>query len=132
MGWLEDERENVRRRNCLRDQAKRWLAANRDPNLLWRGRDLEEAEQLDDLSAEEADFVHASREALERDVAEKEAARQRELDAARLANWRKRRSGRPKAPGDNWVIGAVGVVAFVAAVLAGQFGIRSSLTADRR
>jgi hypothetical protein len=129
MGWLEDERENVRRRNRLRDQAKRWLAANRDPNLLWRGRDLEEAEQLDDLSAEEADFVHASREALEREVAEKEAARQRELDAARqLAETEKQ--GARRARRLTLVIGAVGVVAFVAAVIAGQQSFSANRARD--
>ncbi|MBM2848373.1 MAG: repeat protein [Anaerolineales bacterium] len=129
MSWLEDERENVRRRNRLRDQAKRWLAANRDPNLLWRGRDLEEAEQLDDLSAEEADFVHASREALEREVAEKEAARQRELDAARqLAETEKQ--GARRARRLTLVIGAVGVVAFVAAVIAGQQSFSANRARD--
>ncbi len=128
MGWLEDERENVRRRNRLRDQAKRWLAANRDPNLLWRGRDLEAAEQLDDLNPEEADFVHASREALEREAADKEAARQRELEVARqLAETEKQTAMRMRRL--NRIIAAVGGLAVIAAIVAALFGLQANRNA---
>lgn len=110
VGWLEDERENVRARNRLRDQARRWQA-ERDPSLLWRGRELERAEAYDDLSELEGGFVQASRAEAERAEREKEAARQKELaDARQLAHTERR-----AAQLSRWVSG----VALFALVLVG-------------
>ena len=46
MRWLEEERERLRGRFLLRDRAKAWAAARRDPASLLRGRELEEAQRI--------------------------------------------------------------------------------------
>ena len=82
--WLEEERVSMRQRLRLRAAAELWEAHGRDPGGLLGGTLLEEAERYSDLDRLEADFVLASRKAVQLATEEKEAVRQRELDQARL------------------------------------------------
>ena len=61
--WLEDERENLRRRLRLTTAAEQWDALDRDPGALLRGMLLEEALEFDNLSELENEYVKASQEA---------------------------------------------------------------------
>jgi len=81
--WVEDEREIMRRRLRLTAAAEHWEALGRDPEALWRGALLEEAQRYRGLNELEAEFVAASRAAVEQARREEEAARRRELAQAR-------------------------------------------------
>lgn len=131
-GWLEDERVNVRQRNRLRDQAQRWLEANRDPNRLWRGRDLDEADQLEDLDPAETEFVRAGRQA---EDAERKAKDEAKEQALRAEMERQRADDQARAARSQFVlsriIGVIALIALAAALLAVFFWIRSSLDVIR-
>ncbi len=80
--WLEDERIALRNRLRLGRQAEDWDVRGRDSSLLIRGALLAEALEYRDLSPLEKEFLEQSQAAIEAETAEKEAARQRELEQA--------------------------------------------------
>ncbi len=84
IGWLEEDRVFLRHRLRLTEMAEQWDALDRDESALLRGLVLEEAQQYADLSELEKTFVAASLTAVKKEELEREAARQRELDQARL------------------------------------------------
>ncbi|MEV0319370.1 hypothetical protein ACIBKX_37975 [Streptomyces sp. NPDC050658] len=66
-GWIEDNRERLRRHRRLTDAAHNWQARDRDSGALLRGTELTEAqdafrtpEQQDELTEMEGDFLHQS------------------------------------------------------------------------
>ncbi|MCS6847195.1 MAG: hypothetical protein RMN52_05705, partial [Anaerolineae bacterium] len=86
--WLDEARVELRKRFALTQTAREWIASaapggERDASLLLRGRLLEEAEAYPDLSAEEREFVQASRDAALAEERAKEEARRREIEQAR-------------------------------------------------
>ncbi|MEZ4597934.1 MAG: ATP-binding protein [Chloroflexota bacterium] len=88
--WLEEDREAIRLRRAVTDAATDWERAGADPSHLLRGARLAAVSEWlrarpDDASDLERRFVTASVAAAEAETAEREAARQRELDAARRA-----------------------------------------------
>jgi WD40 repeat protein/DNA-binding SARP family transcriptional activator len=104
--WLDEDREGLRIQHQLAEEAREWAALNRDEGALYRGARLAQAvewaeSRADELSAQEREFVAASRELKEREEvereaqrAEREALRQRELEAAqKLVEAEKRRAG---------------------------------------
>jgi WD40 repeat protein/class 3 adenylate cyclase len=97
-GWLEEDREGLRIHRHLTDAAGEWERLGREPGELYRGARLAAAgewaqEQGEVLNPLEREFLAASQELAEREVAEREAQRQRELEAARaLAAEQERRA----------------------------------------
>jgi WD40 repeat protein len=97
-GWLEEDREGLRIHRHLTDAAGEWQRLGREPGELYRGARLAAAgewaqEQGEVLNPLEREFLAASRELVEREEAEREAQRQRELEAARaLASEQQRRA----------------------------------------
>jgi hypothetical protein len=85
VGWLDEEREALRRRLRLTAAAEQWERLGKNPDALLRGALLEEAQRqrYRDLNELEMDFVAASQSELEAAEREREAARQRELAQAR-------------------------------------------------
>ena len=86
--WLEDNREGLRLQRQLTEAAQEWVAAGYEPDLLFRGVRLAQAGEwanthAEDLNIQESEFLAASVESAERDIAEREATRLRELEAAR-------------------------------------------------
>jgi WD40 repeat protein/transcriptional regulator with XRE-family HTH domain len=84
-GWLEDNREALRLHRQLTEAAQEWLAMNHEPDLLYRGARLAQAREwaashAEELNALEHEFLDASIERSEREFAEREAQRLRELD----------------------------------------------------
>ena len=96
--WLSEDREGLRLHRHLTDSAEAWAELDRDPGELYRGARLAQAAEWaeshpDDLNALEREYLQASQAQSEREAAEREAQRQRELDAARqLARTQRQRS----------------------------------------
>lgn len=96
--WLAESREGLRLQRQITQAAREWNELGRSPVDIFRGLRLVQAVEFDqenpgELSALERDFLTASRELAEREQAEREATRQRELDTAkRLAETEKQRA----------------------------------------
>jgi WD40 repeat protein/transcriptional regulator with XRE-family HTH domain len=89
-GWLEDNREGLRLHRQLTEAAHEWLAMDHSPDIFYRGARLAQAREWSATHAEEMnvlehDFLAASIAASERESAEREAQRQRELEAVQIA-----------------------------------------------
>ena len=96
--WLDDNRDGLRIRRELQDDAREWVELARDKGALYRGTRLARALEwqaggehpLDALSQE---FLEMSHQAAMQEEAEREAQRQRELTAAqKLAEEQERRA----------------------------------------
>ncbi|HMQ33126.1 MAG TPA: NACHT domain-containing protein, partial [Chloroflexaceae bacterium] len=84
VGWIDEERERLRKRLRLSDEARRWLEADRRPDLLWRGEQLHEAmRSARDLTGEERSFLAASLLAEEQERERERQAREAVLEAER-------------------------------------------------
>ncbi len=86
-GWLEDNREGLRLHRQLTEAAQEWLEVEREPDILFRGARLAQAQEwsashADDMNAQEREFLASSVKSSESEVAEREAQHQRELEAA--------------------------------------------------
>jgi len=97
-GWLEDNREGLRLHRQLTEAAQEWEALNRDPDMLFRGTRLSQAQEWaethrDEMNQIECEFLDASVAWSQQEAVEREAQRQRELEAAqRLAESEKQRA----------------------------------------
>jgi WD40 repeat protein/DNA-binding SARP family transcriptional activator len=87
--WLNQDRESLRLHRHLTEAALSWEKLGHDSGELYRGVRLAQAlkwfEQLENtvaLNRLEQDFLRASQESAEQEVAEREVQRQRELEAA--------------------------------------------------
>ncbi len=96
--WLEENREGLRLHRHITVTSQEWDASNHDPSILYRGARLAQAlewtaEHADDLNLLERSFLDASQTLAEKETAEREAQRQRELASAKkLAETEKRRA----------------------------------------
>jgi len=138
--WLEDNREGLRLHRHLTESAQEWNAMNRESDMLFRGARLAQAREwvlshADELNALEHDFLNASIEYSEREVAEREAQRRRELEAAqKLVEVQTQRAEEQAQAANrlrqrNRVIITVGLLALVLASLTGAFRLRSNQNA---
>ncbi|MGZ9236064.1 MAG: nSTAND1 domain-containing NTPase, partial [Anaerolineales bacterium] len=96
--WLEDNREGLRLHRQLTESAQEWDTLNREPDLLYRGARLTQAQEWagtdqDEMNNLEREFLDASIAFAEYEALEREAQRQRELEAAqKLAESEKQRA----------------------------------------
>jgi len=86
--WLEENRESLRLHRRLTEAAHAWVEADRQPGDLYREARLAQALEWQaiheaELSILEREFLLASQRQAEHDAAEREAQRQRELEAAK-------------------------------------------------
>lgn len=86
VGWLDEERVNMRQHLNLRAAAREWERFGKDESALWSGLQLEEALRFEDLDRLEREFVEASIALRNRQAEEKEAQRaaQQELHDAQV------------------------------------------------
>ncbi len=132
-GWLDENREGLRLHRHLTEAAGAWAKLDRDPGELYRGARLTQAVEWagandDQLNALEREFITVSKDFAEREVAEREAQRRRELEAAqKLAETEKQAAARMRVR--NRIIIGVGAVAIVLAVIALVFGAQSNRNA---
>ncbi|MEO5887026.1 MAG: BMP family ABC transporter substrate-binding protein [Anaerolineales bacterium] len=86
-GWLEENREGLRLHHQLTESAQEWVEMDRAPDVLYRGARLAQAREWvstheDEMNVLEHEFLTASIQSSEHEAAEREAQRQRELEAA--------------------------------------------------
>jgi WD40 repeat protein len=86
-GWLEDNREGLRLHRQLTEAAQDWQVTGGELDMLFRGARLAQAREWatsheDDMNSLEKEFLKISIASSEQETAEREAARQRELEAA--------------------------------------------------
>jgi len=132
-GWLEDNREGLRLHRHLTESAQEWVDRDREPDALYRGARLEQASEWtsnhsDEMNALECEFLDASWALAESEATEREAQRQRELEAAqKLAEVERRRAGEQARATSQlrqralYLTGAF-VVAIILALATGFFG----------
>jgi WD40 repeat protein len=96
--WLEDNREGLRLLRRLTEAAQEWDALGRETELLYRGGKLTQAQEWaltheEEMNELEREFLNASRAWTQHEAVEREAQRQRELEAAqKLAESEKQRA----------------------------------------
>ena len=97
-GWLDEDREGLRIHRHLTSAALDWEALDREPGELYRGTRLVAAGEwaeghAGDLNPLESEFLQVSQEIARREQEEREAQRQRELEAAqKVAETERRRA----------------------------------------
>ena len=133
--WLTQDREGLHLHRHLTESAKEWEALGRDASELYRGARLAQAREwadanTDRLNEAELAFLAASIEQAQHDELEREAQRQRELEAAQKLAETERQSV-INLRSRNRVITTIGVVAIVLAVMAGTFGLSSNRNAKQ-
>jgi formylglycine-generating enzyme required for sulfatase activity/energy-coupling factor transporter ATP-binding protein EcfA2 len=125
--WLNSDREFLLWRQRLRSLVANWVASKEDEGALLRGALLTEAEpwlktRTNDLSEQEQHFITASRALADREVQEREAARQRELDLERRRAEAERQRAETQLQATQQLCRRavwLGVALFVAVVVAG-------------
>ena len=135
-GWLEENREGLRLHGQLTTATQEWLIADREPDILFRGARLAQAREwavanAEDLNLQERAFLDASIASSEREIAEREAARERELEAAqKLAEAERKRADAEQERAEvqvettrhlrirSFFIASFGVLAVILAILA--------------
>jgi WD40 repeat protein len=133
--WLNQDREGLQLHRRLTEATHEWELLERDTGVLYRGLPLAQAREwaalhLNALNTAEKAFIQASNESEQNEIAEREAQRQRELEAAHKLAETERRSV-VNLRGRNRIITAIGSVAIVLAILASMFGFRSSENAQQ-
>ena len=143
-GWLEENREGLRLHHQLTEAAQEWLGMEREPDVLYRGARLAQAHEWasthqEEMNELEREFLDASIAFSERETQEREAQRQRELEAARkLAESERQRAEVERQRAEEQVLNAeqlrrravylIGAlaVAIIAALTAGIFANRNA------
>ena len=133
--WLNEDREGLRLHRHLTEAAHDWELLEHDPGALYRGARLSQANDWaaanpDALSASQRGFLAASNESEQHEAVEREAQRQRELQAALTLAETQRRSATRLRRRNRVIIGA-GLAVLFLAVLAGLFGMQSNQNATR-
>jgi WD40 repeat protein/transcriptional regulator with XRE-family HTH domain len=143
--WLTQDREGLLLHRHLTEAAHEWEARGRDPSELYRGVRLAQAREWaslhqEEMNALESQFLAASVESNEREIQDREAQRQRELETARKMAEAERARAEEQALSAhrlklrNRLVTTIGMIACVLAVLAGVFGwasYRNELRAER-
>jgi DNA-binding SARP family transcriptional activator len=131
--WLNEDREGLRLHRHLSEAANDWELLECDPGALYRGARLSQANEWaatneNSLSAAQRAFLAASNEQEQREAADREAQRQRELQAALTLAETQQQSATRLRRRNRVIIGA-GMMALLLAGLAGLFGVQSNSNA---
>jgi WD40 repeat protein len=122
--WLTENREGLRLHRHITESAREWERQERDKELVYRGMRLAQAlewadSHLNDLNLLEREFLETSNALAKQETAEREAQRQRELEAAhRLAESERQRAEQQTRTTQQLRTRAIYVsAAFIAAVI---------------
>jgi hypothetical protein len=138
--WLTQDREGLILHRHLTDSTHEWELLERDAGALYRGARLSQVREWTALHKEEIndlerEFLNVSQSHFERESAERESQRQRELESARklleteTARAEEQTQSLDRMRIRNRIISIVGFVALLLAVLAGIFGLQSNQNA---
>ncbi len=141
-GWLEENRADLRLHRQLTEAAQDWFETDHDPDLLYRGGRLVQVQEWaaghkDEMNALEAAFLSASLENSERQAADREKQRQRELQTVqKLAETEKQRAEEQTLSADrlrtrNRIVSVLAAIAVLLAILAFAFGVQSRWNAEQ-
>jgi WD40 repeat protein/serine/threonine protein kinase len=137
--WLDEDREFLMWQQRLRAGLHQWQASKQDEGALLRGAPLTEAEnwlnqRRTDLNEAEREFIQASQAVWERQTAEREAQRQRELEAAqKLAEAEKQRAEVQTRANKRLRWSLIGLTAFLlVAIGAAFFAMRETQRAEQQ
>src|ERR671922_1529467 len=131
--WLSEDREGIILHRRLTEAAQEWELLEHDPDSLYRGARLVQANEWfalnpHALNAQERMFLEASNQQARQEEQEREEQRQRELSAAKeLAETQRQSASRLRIR--NRVITTIGSIGVILALLAGTFGLRSNQNA---
>jgi WD40 repeat protein/class 3 adenylate cyclase len=133
--WLNQDREGLQLHRRLTEATHEWELLERDEGVLYRGAQLAQAREwaalhANALNSAEKAFIEVSNALEQNEIAEREAQRQRELEAAQKLAETERRSV-VNLRGRNRIITVIGSVALVLAILASLFGVSSSQNAQQ-
>ena len=133
--WLTQDRESLLLHRHLTDSAYEWGGRGRDPAELYRGARLAQAREWvaaneEKLNALERAFLTTSIEQEEHDAREREAQRQRELEAAQELAETQRRNAQQLRRRAVVLLGVL-VFALIAALTAGIFARNNSTLAEQ-
>jgi WD40 repeat protein/transcriptional regulator with XRE-family HTH domain len=132
--WLTQDRDGLRLHRHLTESAREWEGRGRDASELYRGARLAQTREWAEanetrLNESERAFLDASIQQEQHEALEREAQRQRELEAAReVAETKSKSEVRLRAR--NRVITFVGAIAVILAIVAGLFAIRFSQSSE--
>ena len=131
--WLNQDRESLRLHRHLTEAAHEWELLERDAGALYRGSHLAQAREWaimhpNSLNAGERVFLDASNELEQHEAMEREAQRQRELEAAQKLADTEHRSAKQLRRRALFLVGAL-ALAIIAAFTAGIFADRNSTLA---
>ena len=140
--WLTEDRDGLRLHRHLTEAAHEWELLERDPGGLYRGARLAQvgewaAANPTALNAPERAFLAASQEFEQREAAEREAQRQRELETAhKLAETERARADEQTQSANrlklrNRVIAVAGALVTVAALVSIFLGTQANQNAAR-
>ena len=132
-GWLEENRDGLRLHRQLTEAALDWHEMDRSEDMLFRGARLAQLREWAafhsvDMNILEKEFLDASQAWADRDTAEREAQRQRELEAAQKLAETEHRSAKQLRRRAIYLMGVL-AFAIVAALTAGFFANRNSTLA---
>ena len=132
--WLSQDREGLRVHRRLTEATQEWELMEHDPGSLYRGARLAQALEWSEnnprqMNAQELTFLAASREASERDMLEREAQRQRELEAAQKLAETQTTAAR-KLRGRAWLLAGAMALALILATAALFLGNQASQRAN--
>ena len=131
--WLTQDREGLLLHRHLTESVHEWETRGHDPAELYRGARLAQAREWasvheERLNTAERAFLVASVEREERDTLEREAQRQRELEAAQKLAETERRSSKQLRRRALYLVGVL-ALAIIAALTAGIFANHNSTLA---
>jgi WD40 repeat protein/transcriptional regulator with XRE-family HTH domain len=138
--WLTQDRESLLLHRHITAATHEWGSRSHDPAELYRGARLAQAREWaavngERLSGPEQAFLAASIEQEEHDALEREAQRQRELEASQKlaqtehAHALEETQSANRLRARNCVITSVGFIAIILALVAGMFGVQSDQNA---
>jgi len=133
--WLTHDREGLLLRRHLTESAYEWEARGHDPAELYRGARLAQTREWasaneETLNASERAFLAASVEQEQHDALEREAQRQRELEAAQKLAETQSHAAQQLRRRAVYLVGVL-VLAIIAALTAGVFANRNATLAGQ-
>ena len=133
--WLTQDRESLLLHRHLTQSVYEWEGRGHDPAELYRGARLAQAREWasvheERLNASERAFLAASIQQEEHDALEREAQRQRELEAAKKLAETEHRSAKQLRRRALYLVGIL-TLAFIAALAAGVFANRNATLAKQ-